>query len=82
MPTDLSCHDLLTFMGEYVAGRLESRVHLAFEAHLAICPECVAYLNDFGAILRLAQSCSVAPDQLPAEVPRQLIRAVQGSRAR
>jgi anti-sigma factor RsiW len=82
METELTCQELLTFVAEYAAGRLSPAARAEFEAHLAHCERCVAYLNDFPAILRLAQSCAVGPGGLSAEVPRELVAAVLASRAR
>lgn len=80
MPTEITCHELLTFVGQYVAGQLSPPVHAAFEGHLADCPECVAFLNDFNAILRLAQGCRAEARPQALGVPDPLLNAVAASR--
>ncbi|MFN7961654.1 MAG: zf-HC2 domain-containing protein [Thermoanaerobaculia bacterium] len=76
MASQPNCTELLTFVSRYAAGRLADAALAEFEAHLSRCPACVRYLNDLGAILRLAGACAVDPRAMPAEVPPALLAAV------
>ncbi len=80
MESELSCQELLTFLARYVAGQLDPGAKAEFERHLARCDECVAYLNDLPAVMRLAQRCVQGEGELLAEVPQELIAAVRASR--
>jgi len=73
----LTCQELITFLSDYVDQQLPADQTAAFERHLAICPECEAYLANFrAAILAARRACA---DPHPPRVPEQLVRAVLAS---
>lgn len=77
----MTCRELIGFLCDYLFGRLDEHQARIFEAHLANCPSCVAFINDLGAIARLGR-CARAGDEVPVpkEVPVPLIVAVQETR--
>lgn len=44
---DLPCQELVELVTDYLEGRLSPTDHARFEAHLAACEACRAYLDQF-----------------------------------
>ena len=77
----MSCRELIGFLCDYLLGRLAKHQIAAFEGHLDDCPGCVAFINDIGAVARLARCADAAANTpLPAEVPPALVAAVYAAR--
>ena len=49
----LVCREIVELVTEYLEGTLSRRDRARFEAHLAGCPHCTAYLAQFRETLRL-----------------------------
>ena len=43
----MTCRDFADFLNSYADGELEQAEREAFDAHLAICPDCVQYLAQY-----------------------------------
>jgi anti-sigma factor RsiW len=43
---DLTCQVFVTLITEYMEGTLPPRIVEQVEAHLALCPHCVEYLDE------------------------------------
>ena len=54
--TPLSCKEVTALMMEYLNVTISSDVALAFEAHLAVCPDCKAFLNTYKKTVELTRS--------------------------
>lgn len=78
MGSEITCREMLTFLAEYLSGALPQVQREAFDGHLSRCPECVAYVNNYQAIVRLAKRAS---EPLPDDVPEDLVRALVAARA-
>ena len=79
----MTCRDFVEFLSEYLSGELAKLERAEFEAHLAECPACVAYLDSYRKTIQLLKAASAhAEDQVPEEVPEQLVRAILVARAR
>lgn len=77
----LTCREALDFIARYVAGELSAAELAAFHGHLADCADCVAYLNNYQSIVKLARAARGDADApAPAEVPRELVEAILASR--
>jgi anti-sigma factor RsiW len=77
----MTCRELVDFLADYVAGDLPSTERAPFDAHLAACPECVAYLESYEATIKLGKSAFCdADDALPDDVPEGLMRAILAAR--
>jgi anti-sigma factor RsiW len=77
----VTCRDFADFLSEYVAGELGVAERAEFEAHLAECPACVAYLDSYQKTIQLGKTAYDHPeDQVPDEVPEQLVRAILAAR--
>lgn len=77
MHSEVTCREMLTFLAEYLSGVLPPVRRAAFDDHLSRCPECVAYINNYQAIMGLAKRAS---EPLPDEVPGDLVRALVATR--
>ncbi|HXY27604.1 MAG TPA: anti-sigma factor [Acidimicrobiales bacterium] len=55
---------------EYLEGTLSRRDRRRFEAHLAACPNCTAYLEQIRTTIRLAGS--IEPEDLSPEARDEL----------
>jgi anti-sigma factor RsiW len=84
MPTtarSLTCRELVDFLMAYLDDELSHAESTAFEAHLAVCEDCVRYLQSYQATLRLERLGWETPDAAaPSEVPPELVAAILASR--
>lgn len=79
LPRDLTCRDVTGFLADYLAGELAAGVRDSFEAHLADCPDCVAYLRQYETTVRLARDACDG-DARAAGVPESLVEAIVEAR--
>jgi len=75
----LTCRELIDFIAAYVEGGLASDERSDFETHLAVCPDCVNYLESYRETRRL-ETLAASDEAVPDSVPEELIRAVLRSR--
>ena len=76
----LTCREVVRFLVDYLAGDLATDERTAFEGHLVACAECVAYLRSYRATVRAARAICQDDDELPADVPDGLVRAIVAAR--
>jgi predicted anti-sigma-YlaC factor YlaD len=76
---DLTCREMVDFMSAYLEDSLEPGARAAFDAHLRVCPDCIAYLGSFADTMRLARECR-EDDPPPADVPEALVQAILAAR--
>ncbi len=77
----MTCRDVLEFLMDYVAGTVTPEELTIFEAHLAICPPCVAYLRSYRATVQLGQAAFSNGDGTdPPPMPEELVAAVLAAR--
>jgi len=69
------CEEVVELVNEYLGHALSAAERAAFEAHLATCPPCSAYLAQMKTVLRLAGSLGQAAPQ--ADVEQQLMALFQ-----
>ena len=80
-PRDLTCRELVDFLMSYLDDELSDPERRAFEAHLAVCEDCVAYLRSYEATVRLERQAFHAPDTpVSDDVPDELVAAILASR--
>ena len=78
---DLTCRELVEFLMSYLDDELSAPERRAFDAHLALCADCVAYLRTYEATVRLGRCAFEAPGApVPPEVPAELVAAILASR--
>lgn len=49
----MSCQDVNAFLADYLEGRLEPQMHKAFANHLAMCPACVPFVEQYATTIQL-----------------------------
>jgi anti-sigma factor RsiW len=77
---ELTCRDFVEFLSEYLDGGLGRDEATRFEAHLAECPDCVAYLEGFREAVRLGRECFAQDAGPPGDVPEELVAAILAAR--
>jgi anti-sigma factor RsiW len=55
-PHDMACQELVEVLTEYLDGALGVHDRARLEAHLAVCGDCQAYLEQFKLTISLADS--------------------------
>ena len=78
----LTCRELIEFLAAYLDAELVASEHAAFEAHLAICPDCVHYLVSYRETIRLGKLAYEGDAPAPDDVPADLIDAILAARTR
>lgn len=80
MPT-MTCRELADFLMDYLNEELPVDVRLAFEEHLSLCPNCVAYMATYRTTIELGRR-AFADDaaEVAADVPADLVRAILSAR--
>lgn len=83
MTARLTCRELIEFLDSYVENELSPDRRAVFDDHLAICPDCVDYLEAYESTRRLTRAAFPGPeDAPPEEVPADLLRAILAARSR
>jgi anti-sigma factor RsiW len=73
----LTCKEFIDFLMEYLGDALPPEERAQFEHHLGECPACVAYLDMYKKAVAIGKAaCSPGCDDLPADVPADLVRAI------
>jgi anti-sigma factor (TIGR02949 family) len=78
-PGHMPCQELVEVVTDYLEGTLSARDRARLEAHLAVCPPCVVYLDQMREVVALAGR--VPAEELPAVVRDRLVEAFRGWRA-
>jgi anti-sigma factor RsiW len=80
---ELTCREVADFLMAYEDGELAPAERREFDAHLAVCPDCVAYLASYRATVALGKRAFADEDAAAAdEVPEELVAAVLAARQR
>ena len=72
----ITCRELIEFLDDYVDENLSEERRREFEEHLAVCPDCVAYIDSYEKTVELTKRAYRQQDELPEDVPDELVRAV------
>ena len=77
----MTCREFAQFIADYLSSELSPDVKRQFERHLAVCPNCVAYLANYRDTIALGRR-AFADDEadVPGEVPSALVQAILASR--
>ena len=83
MTAALACRDFVEFLDDYLAGSLSADRVAAFDAHLAQCPSCVAYMKTYESSVKMGRAAlGFSGDLVPDDVPESLVRAILAARAK
>jgi anti-sigma factor RsiW len=73
----VTCREIADFLADYAAGALTDDVRAAFERHLAVCPNCRAYLATYRATIAAGRRVFARPSADAAgEIPADLLAAI------
>lgn len=67
----LSCREIVELVTEYLEGSMPAERRLGFEEHIAICPPCRNYFDQFRHTVELGKR--IEEDELPADVRDALV---------
>ncbi len=76
MGRDLTCKELVELATRYLDGSLRGRRRRRFEAHLAVCDGCTAYLRQMEATIRATGT--LTEEQVTDEQKAVLLTAFRG----
>jgi anti-sigma factor RsiW len=76
----VTCKDFVGFVMAYLDGELAADERGRFDAHLVVCPDCVRYLDQYRDTVAAVQLDAGCDDELPADVPDELVRAIAAAR--
>ena len=78
----MTCRELIEFLMAYLDGELPEEQRRSFDAHLEICPACVAYLKTYEETIQLGKTvCHELDEPVPDCVPDELVQAILTARA-
>ena len=70
------CQELVEVLTDFLDGALSAHDRARLEAHLAVCDDCQAYLDQFKATIALADRAS--DEKLPSDLRNDLMKAFRG----
>ncbi len=85
MKAGLTCREFIGFLDDYLSGTQAAEVRADFELHLSVCTYCVDYLKTYEDAIKLGKCIHCDdehPDQLPPDVPEELLQAILAARAK
>jgi anti-sigma factor RsiW len=59
-----TCRSTAAFLLDYVEGRLDEKTARKFEAHIALCPNCQRYLDQYRTTIKMVKDLP-APEPPP-----------------
>lgn len=75
-PKAMMCQELVEVITDYLEGTLSTADRARFEAHLALCPHCSRYLEQFKVTVR--ETGRLRTDDLSEELAGHLLEAFRG----
>jgi anti-sigma factor RsiW len=75
----LTCREMVELMTDYLEGALPEADRLRFEAHIAGCEHCTAYLEQMRETIRVVGA--IDPGALEPDVERELLAAFRDWKA-
>lgn len=71
----MTCREFAEFLDAFLGGTLPAEQTAAFRRHLAVCAHCVTYLDGYQRTVEACQRLRAA-EQVPAEMPDDLVQAI------
>lgn len=79
----MTCREFVAFLDDYLGGVLPEEERARFNAHLAACASCVAYMKTYQAAVEMGRAVLRRSEEpVPAGVPEELVRAILASRGK
>lgn len=71
----ITCQHITALILDYVTGELDPDTTVAFEAHLHLCPDCVAFLSTYKKTIQATRSLRY--EEIPSEMVTRVRRFLQ-----
>jgi anti-sigma factor RsiW len=72
----MTCREVIEFLLEYLSDELNAEQRVIFEAHLAVCPPCIRYIENYKHTMHMTRIvCRCAEDPVPDELVRAILAA-------
>jgi len=78
----VKCREFVEFLMEYLDGALGEAERSVFEGHVEDCPACLNYLDTYRETVRLGCTVCSPEDEVPPDVPEELVQAILSARRR
>ena len=77
-----TCRDLTAFLADYVGDELATAVRADFEAHIARCPDCVVFIQQYRRTIEVSHAAfdEVQPTTIPEELVNAIVRSLKSTR--
>ena len=74
----MTCREFTEFLNAYLDGELSPAEVAEFERHLAVCANCVDYLETYKQTIGLAAAAFAdgGDEPVPDDVPPELVQAI------
>jgi len=77
----ITCQELIDGLDSYVDGSMPAAQRAEVDRHLAVCPDCINYLNNYRKTIALGKAAfSDVTAPAPADVPEGLLKAILAAR--
>ena len=73
----MTCQEFIEFLMEYLLGEVD---RAKFDAHLAVCPSCVAYLKSYQETVKMGKAVMSGTDEQLEDPPEELVNAILEAR--
>ena len=79
----ITCQEVVEHLMAYVNHELSVEDRAALDAHLAVCPECIAFLKNYEQTIRYELAAFDHPGPiLEQSLPESLVQAILAARAK
>ena len=79
----MTCREFVEFVWRYTEGALSPVERGTFDEHLAKCPHCVKYLQQYQEAARVGKATIfTSSEPIPSEVPEDLVQAILRARTK
>ncbi|MDQ7007220.1 MAG: zf-HC2 domain-containing protein [Acidobacteriota bacterium] len=79
----MTCREFAEFIADYLAGSLPDAQVAVFERHMALCSDCVNYLDTYRRTVEIGQRLFARAEQeVPETIPDDLVAAIIAARRR
>lgn len=76
----MTCREITEFLHDYFSDELPGPERAEFDKHLAVCPQCVAYIDSYKKTIEIGRSLSTVDSA--AAAPEDLVQAILRARSR
>ena len=78
----MTCQEFVEFIIAYLERETSAEQRAVFEEHIAACPPCLTYLDQYRDTVALGIAACREPDgPVPEDAPERLVQAVLAARA-